>query len=276
MINCKYCKEEVEKKDKRTRFCNLDCYRNFNRSNSSLIKYELRILICKNCNKKSETRRPKKQFCNIDCNKEYRKKQLKQIDCPTCNKNFKPKRREQRFCSIKCSKPRKNEYHFYNCKGCNELFESRHKDTTICRKCKETKYKDKYLAGRQGTWCLYKEIKVMSTYELRACNIFDKLKELNLIYDWEYTADKIPYIGTDNEWHNYFLDFKIFENENDFYYIETKGYAIENDYLKWQATRNKGYRLDVWYIEDIREKELELIFTKDDINYLLSNCIIRE
>lgn len=28
--------------------------------------------------------------------------------------------------------------------------------------------------------------------------------------------------------------------------------------------------------EEVREKELELIFTKDDINYLLSNCIIRE
>ena len=53
-------------------------------------------------------------------------------------------------------------------------------------------------------------------------------KELRNIKDWEYTNDRVPYIGVDRKQHTYLLDFKVFNNDNTFYYIETKGYEQES------------------------------------------------
>jgi hypothetical protein len=48
------------------------------------------------------------------------------------------------------------------------------------------------------------------------------------------------------------MDFKVFDDEG-FYYLETKGRVVENDYLKWESVRNLGHRLIVWFEEDIKK-----------------------
>lgn len=40
-------------------------------------------------------------------------------------------------------------------------------------------------------------------------------------------------------------------NDHTFYYLETKGWKRENDERKWESVRNKGYKLDVWFKQDI-------------------------
>ena len=56
----------------------------------------------------------------------------------------------------------------------------------------------------------------------------------------------------------YLLDFKVFENNGDFYYIETKGYKHLNDDLKWEATRREGNRLKIWFEKEIINEEKNL------------------
>lgn len=113
-------------------------------------------------------------------------------------------------------------------------------------------------------WYQYKDIKVQGSFEIRTCIILDKLKEIQQIYDWEYTKDRITYIGEDGKLHTYILDFKVFKDSMNFYYLETKGYLTNKDLIKWEQTR-KIYRLDVWFYKDIvkKESELNLIWNKN-------------
>lgn len=104
----------------------------------------------------------------------------------------------------------------------------------------------------------YKNIKVQGTYELRMCHILDKMVEENKIYSWEYTNDRYPYIRKNGDKSTYLLDFKVYTNKEEFYYIETKGFIRENDIEKWDAIRNLGFRLDVLFIEDIKKLELDV------------------
>ncbi len=102
-------------------------------------------------------------------------------------------------------------------------------------------------------WYNYKNIKVQGTYELRTCFILDKMLELGEINNWEYTNNRIKYIGEDNKEHSYLLDFKV-----DDYYIETKGYIQKKDLLKWKAAENQGIKLKKWFLEDIKKEEKRL------------------
>lgn len=104
-------------------------------------------------------------------------------------------------------------------------------------------------------WYKYKNIKVQGTYELRTCKILDYWKKIKKIKSWEYTNDRITYIGSDNKKHSYLLDFKVVENNSNIYYIETKGYKTIEDELKWNAVKELGYKLLVWYNEDILNEE---------------------
>jgi len=54
------------------------------------------------------------------------------------------------------------------------------------------------------------------------------------------------------------LDFKIYENDGSFYYLETKGYQTDKDLAKWGETRKQGHKLVVWFEKDIKCNE-ELI-----------------
>lgn len=169
-----------------------------------------------------------------------------EILCNTCNTTFLGKE-NRKFCSRKCAS-------ITNVKAAlKALKENPPNYSELTKKA--------YLEGRKTVsggntkWYNYKEIRVQGTYELRTCIILDEMKKLNIIKNWEYTNDKIPYIGIDEIEHLYFIDFKVFNNDDTFYYLEVKGYKKENDENKWKATRNLGYDLKVWFNEDINEKE---------------------
>lgn len=174
--------------------------------------------------------------------------------CGFCNKEFETTRETKRFCSKLCA--RKNNIKLASVAQCEKM----KNNPGWWSQVQKTLYASgkQYVAGGTTKWYTYKNICVQGTYELRTCFILDKCKEKQKIKNWEYTNDRIEYIGLDNKKHTYLLDFKVFENDNTFYYIEVKGYTKDNDELKWQATRNKGYKLVVWFNEDIIKKEKEL------------------
>lgn len=113
----------------------------------------------------------------------------------------------------------------------------------------------KEVYGGRTKWLKYKDIKVQGTYELRTCHILDKWKKCGKISDWEYTNDRVQYVGEDEKEHTYLLDFKIYEKDQTFWYLETKGYQTATDTLKWDAVRNKNLKLIVWFLEEIELNE---------------------
>ena len=160
-----------------------------------------------------------------------------------------------------------------NCIICNKLFTKKesllkHRVRVCSKKCLSkiqslnllNQYKNgKSVYGGTTKWLKYKNIKVQGSYEYRTCIILDRWKELNKIKNWKYTPDRFEYVGMDNKKHNYLIDFKIWNNDNSFYYIETKGYEKENDKLKWKSVRDRGYKLEVWFDDDIKMKEKEFM-----------------
>jgi hypothetical protein len=121
-----------------------------------------------------------------------------------------------------------------------------------------------YLEGRKiygGTTKWYNVetsngvIRVQGTYEVRVCKILDKWKRSGKIKNWEYTKDKVEYLKIDQTKHLYLLDFKIWNKDESFYYIEVKGYKTDNDLLKWEAVKNKGLKLEIWFEKEIKINE---------------------
>lgn len=113
--------------------------------------------------------------------------------------------------------------------------------------------------GGTTTWIPYKEIKVQGSYEYRTCAILDHWKTAGKIRDWEYTNDRFDYVDLTGAPHKYLVDFKIYNIDNSIYYIETKGWIRPVDQLKWDAVRNQGIRLDIWFLSDIEKHESDLI-----------------
>jgi len=112
----------------------------------------------------------------------------------------------------------------------------------------------KLVYGGTTKWVNYKNIRVQGSYELRACKILDKWKDQGKIQNWEYTKDRVKYLGADGNTHTYLLDFKVIENDGTFYYVETKGYIKDNDVLKWEAIR-KHNRLEIWQDAELKKYE---------------------
>lgn len=275
--HCEYCGKIFIPVRKERKFCSIECknnsLRNKTRPNNmtTLISKQ-----CKYCNNYFTTRRHTQKFCNSKCMKNYNNTYLNEKVCPTCKEIFKPKRRKQQFCSIKCSKPRKNKYYINICISCNKEFEARSLEDKRCNECR-IKIKNSGKCSKwHGKWCLYNDIKIHGTYELRTCNILDKLKEQNKIYKWEYTKDKIRYFGLDNKYHYYLIDFKVFINEVDFYYLEVKGIKRKNDDIKWETTRKSGFDLKVWFLRDIEEFEHNLNISNNNIKELLKKGILNK
>jgi hypothetical protein len=162
--------------------------------------------------------------------------------CPQCNKTFEVSyiKRNITFCSPNCAK-----------------YTSRHSNIDWSKVNKKSyNTGNNYIAGGTTKWYQYKNINVQGTYELRTCKILDRWLEEGKIYNWEYTNDRFTYIGIDEKEHTYLVDFKIYDNQNEFYYLETKGWIHQNDELKWQAVRDKGYKLIVWRENDIQNNEI--------------------
>ena len=122
--------------------------------------------------------------------------------------------------------------------------------------CKEAYLNgNNYIAGGHTKWYDYKDIRVQGTYELRTCKILDRWVEEEKIQSWEYTNDRYQYLWEDGTEHTYLLDFKICRNDGTFYYLETKGFKREHDEEKWNAIKNLGFELIIWFNEDILENE---------------------
>jgi hypothetical protein len=167
--------------------------------------------------------------------------------CKYCGEEFEIgySKRHQLFCSKSCS----TKYIHIGSKRSKKTCQRISKGVL-------QNYKDgKQVYGGTTKWLDYMGIKVQGTYELRTCFILDKWKKEGEIKDWEYTNDKVNYIGKDGKEHTYLLDFKVFKNENSFYYIETKGFERPNDSIKWKAVGDAGYKLQVWFDKDIKEIE---------------------
>lgn len=172
--------------------------------------------------------------------------------CNECTLDFYTKKVKQIFCSKSCA--RKSNWRIFQSKALSitsEEWSKIHKRAFVAGK--------KKISGGTTKWYTVNTskgyIKVQGTYEVRVCNILDHWKNLNKIYDWEYTNDRYPYVDINNKRRTYLIDFKVYIDSDDFYYLEVKGYSNDNDINKWNAVRNLGYRLDVWYYEDIITNE---------------------
>ena len=172
-------------------------------------------------------------------------------NCFYCEKEFESKNLKQKYCSQDCA--RKSNIKLATIKQ-QELIKV---DSEYWSKIQKKAYSNghNYVAGGTSKWYDYKNIRVQGTYELRTCYILDKWKDNNLIKNWEYTNDRFDYIGIDGKKHTYLMDFKIFENDNTFYYLETKGWEKDNDKLKWKSVIDKGFRLEIWFKKDIIKNE---------------------
>jgi hypothetical protein len=125
------------------------------------------------------------------------------------------------------------------------------------------------VTGGNTKWLDYKDIRVQGTYELRACHILDAWKDSGRIIDWEYTNDRVPYTNVDGKESTYLLDFKVWDQAG-VHYIETKGYATDNDALKWAAAAGTdGLNVQVWFEKDIALRETELRYFGDGENTLI-------
>lgn len=171
--------------------------------------------------------------------------------CNNCNEEFSTSRINQKFCSTSCSSKFGNGWKHVHDKITTDEW------SIINKKSYDNGHN--HVAGGTCNWYDYKNIRVQGTYELRSCFILDKWKENNKIKNWEYTNDRIKYIGIDNKIHSYLLDFKVFDKDGTFYYIETKGYVRENDELKWDFVRKLGHRLDIWFEKDIERQEMAFV-----------------
>lgn len=240
MYNCENCNNDHDGSFGSGRFCSSFCANSFSTKN---IVGQTKIIYCSSCNEGLEVlkrSRSKNVIC-AEC-----KEQTKQ--CKHCGELFKTTE-DYTFCSRKCSGT-------FNFIEGGKKFRSTmsSEDWSIMNKLAYIEGKN-YVAGGKTKWYNYGNIRVQGSYELRACFIFDKMKELNLIKDWEYTKDKIPYVDVDGSKRTYFLDFKIFNHDRSFYYVETKGYNTPTDFCKWKSAKDKNLNLVVWYDEELLEFE---------------------
>lgn len=140
------------------------------------------------------------------------------------------------------------------CQICNAQFQTSNTLRVLCTSCTNKKAYSSgknYVCGGTTKWIQVETsngiIKVQGSYQQRMCNVLDRMKEIGDIQDWQYTNDRIPYIGVDGDQHSYLLDFKVYHNDQSIRYIETKGRVQENDYCKWNSTKQKGFNLQICF-----------------------------
>jgi hypothetical protein len=127
----------------------------------------------------------------------------------------------------------------HNCVVCNKLYYVWSKIKTCSDKClsehQSNRMKKLYSEGFKIPYggsgnrkiynsILHGNIPVMSSYEYDACEIFDIWYNVGKIKYWEYTRDKFSYLDEIGTKRTYFPDFKIFNLDGSYYYIETKGF----------------------------------------------------
>lgn len=235
MKTCENCNEAHNGEHGSGRFCSLSCSRSFSTKNKR-----------KEINKKI-----KLKLTGIN-NHTGQKALIHNLQC-ICGVKFivDHNHRDQIYCSVKCA--RLNKKH--------PLLSERTK-IKISKSVKKTYDNGKRVYGGWTKWIEVEtsigKIKVQGTFELRTCKILDCWKNVGKIKNWEYTNDRIKYIGVDKKEHNYLLDFKIIENDGSYWYLEIKGYEVLNDKLKWNETVKQGHKLKIWFNKNLKEEESKL------------------
>ena len=166
-------------------------------------------------------------------------------NCLKCGKFYFTKDKNRLYCGVKCAR-------MVNVSKMNSM------NIDYSSLIKDTYKRGKKVYGGTSVWYAFNGFKVQGTYELCGCYILNLWKELGKIIDWEYTNDRFQYIGVDGKQHTYLLDFKVFTDDG-FFYLEVKGYKKENDELKWNAVKEKGYSLDIWYQNDLERNGMGMV-----------------
>lgn len=174
--------------------------------------------------------------------------------CPQCLKAILFEKKNNKFCSMSCGVSFTNSQRIVSentkLKTSKTLKEKHKNNTTI-----------KNNSGNVPWYeidCSIGKVKVQGMFEVRVVHILEKLKQFNKILNWEYTFDRFQYINVENIQSTYIMDFKVFLNKNEFYYLEIKGREYPVDKLKWQSVIDLGFNLQIWYGDDIYKKEKEL------------------
>lgn len=226
-MDCLHCGTQLISKDKRTKFCNHSCaasHANKNRDYSWGQKTS-RSLLAHHGNSGAV------KLCKL-CNKEFE---------TTTNS-------EKAFCSTACSKS-----------SAASIMNTLPKSPATKAKMSSTR-KQRLASGAikvtggATKWHSYKDIRVQGSYELRVCHLLDSLVGVT-IKSWSYGDTRFSYRATDGGIHTYIVDFRVVPIDGEPYFVEVKGFQKDNDLLKWQAVRNAGFTLEVWFKKDIEEKE---------------------
>jgi len=226
-------------------------------------------MLCENCKLENNGNYGSGRFCSSICARSYSTKKNREqinikisesmkymgnddvtLECQNCKIEFSISwsKRRQKYCSRSCSIKKRNK---------NRVLSEETKNK-ISKSVTDSYTRGKNVYGGKTKWYSYKDIKVQGTFELRTCFILDKMLELGIIKDWEYTKDRIKYKDSKGKNRNYLLDFKILENAGCYYYLEVKGYTTDDDFLKWEKVREEGYKLIIWFKKDIEEAENRL------------------
>ena len=215
-------------------------------------------MICEKCSSIHDGTYGSGRFCSKACansrirttetkrkiSNKLKKPPLPQIYCQQCNHVFFPKKKTTKFCSRLCA--RRNNIKL--------AIQSQVDNPPNWSEIHRHAYRNgnNFISGGNARWLSYKDIKVQGSYELRMCYILDAMLEAGDIKEWEYTNDKILYKDKDQITRSYLFDFKVIQNDETFYYIETKGYEKENDLYKWKSAKQQGISLVVAFDKDIK------------------------
>lgn len=251
-------------------YCCRDCYTIARNKDRFIMKK------CGCCGKLFKTFKTRqKKFCSNICVMEDRRIYgIISKKCDFCGKIYETNKANEpysHFCSVNCKhdSQRKYEHGIIKCKVCKKEF-SGYVHRVYCSMRCQTK------AISYGKQCKYKNIILRSTYELRTCNILDKLKEKGTIYNWAYEVMKIPYLDGDNKKHKYNVDFTVYDSNNNCYYIEVKGRMTDWDKFKIDCALKQNYNIKIWFLDDIKNQEQKLNISTDQVKQLLLDGIIRK
>lgn len=217
---CKKCNVEFTPTKGLTNYCSLKCRNSRTFSDTSKLKKSI---------KTKKAWEDDKYIDALFC------KELVEFECRNCKMVFKKlpyQAKRKKYCSKLCLIT------------CPEFKKQQSLNTT------QTYIDGKKVYGGKTKWievnCSKGIFKVQGTYEVKAIEILELQKQNKEIKDWEYTNDRVEYLGSDNLTHNYLIDFKVFNFDGSFYYVEVKGRKVEKDFLKWEAVKQKGLTLFVW------------------------------
>lgn len=131
--NCEFCGKEFETKDKRKRFCNIQCANKSRQKNPT-------EHTCKQCGKQFHRilrEDDSCQFCSRECSDEYKRNNTNRY-CKSCGKELKAKQFD--YCSDECRVKHKTIEK--QCECCGKTFKTIYKDKKCCsRKCSYEKLK---------------------------------------------------------------------------------------------------------------------------------------